>query len=208
MPLRVRLSFGHRSNTHAERVSFRYATHFKNAIAQHPCFENLVTNLVEWSEIWALAVCSSPPRFNDPITDWSSDSKLAVIERMKKSVDALFDVIARAEGSTVRRPETKPEVLERGPENQILLDKLELTYDGPGVHHEGGAPRHDNDEEDVSGIQVVPTHDELTCSDEPYLPANIPGARHHLPGDSMERLVDIQFRLLREELMFVTPPFS
>jgi hypothetical protein len=34
-----------------------------------------------------------------------------------------------------------------------------------------------------------------------YLPVNIPDGPHHLPADSMERLLDIQFRLFREEMM-------
>ncbi|KAG9045583.1 hypothetical protein FS837_006070 [Tulasnella sp. UAMH 9824] len=180
---------------------FEYATHFKNAVSQHACFSDLVTKLVEWSEVWALGVCSSPPQFNDPIADWSPDSKTIAIDRMKKSVDALYEVVARAEGSTLRPTPRKAEALEPGSENQILVDKLNMTYDGPGIHHTGGTPRHDNDDEEVARIQVVPTHGELTASEDPYLPANIPGARHHLPGDSMERLVDIQFRLLREELI-------
>ncbi|KAG8921482.1 hypothetical protein FRC00_008592, partial [Tulasnella sp. 408] len=178
-----------------------YATHYKNAVSQHPCFADLVAKLVEWSEMWALGVCSSPSQFNDPITDWSTDSKSIVIGRMKKSVGALFDVVSRAEGSTLRPTPRKADALEPGSENQILVDKLNMIYDGPGIHHKGGAPRHDNDNEEVARIQVVPTHGELTSSEDPYLPANIPGARHHLPGDSMERLVDIQFRLLREELI-------
>ncbi|KAG8895486.1 hypothetical protein FRC01_012339, partial [Tulasnella sp. 417] len=185
----------------AAKCLLEYATHVKTAVSQHPCFADLVTNLVEWSEIWALGVCAFPPRFNDPIADWSSESKAIAIDRMKKSIDALYDVVSKAEGSTLRPAPRKAEVLEPGSENQILVDKLNMAYDGPGIHHEGGAPRHDNDDEDVTRIQVVPTHGELTCFDDPYLPANIPGARHHLPGDSMERLVDIQFRLLREELI-------
>ncbi|KAG8922700.1 hypothetical protein FRC01_013709, partial [Tulasnella sp. 417] len=183
------------------RCLFEYATHFKNAVSQHPCFADLVTKLVEWSEIWALAVCASPPQFNDPIADWSSDSKSVAIDRMKKSIDALFDVVAKAEGSTLRPAPRKAAALDPDSEIQILVERWNMAYDGPGIHHQGGFPRHDNDDEDVTRIQVVPTHGELTCFDDPYLPANIPGARHHLAGDSMERLVDIQFRLLREELI-------
>ncbi|KIO17982.1 hypothetical protein M407DRAFT_32349 [Tulasnella calospora MUT 4182] len=180
---------------------YEYATRFKNAVAQHPYFATLVTKLVEWSNSWASDVCASPPRFTDPISGWTSSGKAFAIERMKKAIDTLFEVVERAEGSTLRRPQLGPEVVTRDSGTQALLDGLQMTYDGPGVHHEGGVPRHDNDKEDVSQIEVVPTHAELTCPVGPYLPANLPGAFHHLPASSMERLVDIQFRLLREELI-------
>ncbi|KAG8955990.1 hypothetical protein FRC04_006439 [Tulasnella sp. 424] len=180
---------------------YEYATRFKNAVAQHPCFATLVTKLVEWSNTWAIAVCASPPSFQDPIAGWSSSGKAFAVDRMKKSIDSLFEVVERAEGSTLRRSDLGRDAINRESNSQALLDGLQMTYDGPGSLHEGGAPRHDNDLEDVSKIQVVPTHAELTCPVGPYLPANIPGARHHLPGSSMERLIDVQFRLLREELI-------
>lgn len=123
------------------------------------------------------------------------------MDHVKKTIDSLFEVVERAEGSTLRRSQVEVEVAPREATNQVLLDRLLMTYDGPGVYHEGGVPRHDNDKENVSQIEIVPTHAELTASIGPYLPANIPGAPHHLPSSSMERLIDIQFRLLREELM-------
>ncbi|KIO17978.1 hypothetical protein M407DRAFT_226703 [Tulasnella calospora MUT 4182] len=178
-----------------------YATRFKNAVAQHPCFANLVAKLVEWSNSWAIAVCASPPGFDDPIAGWSSSGKSFAVDHMKKTIESLFEVVERAEGSTLRRSHVEIEIAPREATSQALLDKLLMTYDGPGVYHEGGVPRHDNDKENVSQIEIVPTHAELTCSTGPYLPANIPGGPHHLPGSSMERLVDIQFRLLREELI-------
>ncbi|KIO31502.1 hypothetical protein M407DRAFT_67906 [Tulasnella calospora MUT 4182] len=178
-----------------------YVTRFKNAVSQHPCFANLVTKLVEWSNSWAISVCASPPGFEDPISRWSSPGKSFAMDHMKKTIDLLFEVVERAEGSTLRRSHLEVEIAPREAASQALLDRLLMTYDGPGVYHEGGVPRHDNDKENVSEIEIVPTHAELTCSTGPYLPANIPGAPHHLAGSSMERLVDIQFRLLREELI-------
>lgn len=201
MSLRVRLSVSQYDIAVLKPQVFRYATRFKNAVAQHPCFATLVTKLVEWSNSWASDVCASPPRFTDPISGWTSGGKAFAVERTKKAIDTLFEVVERAEGSTLRRPQPGPEVVTRDSGTQALLDGLQMTYDGPGVHHEGGVPRHDNDREDVSQIEVVPTHAELTCPVGPYLPANLPDALHHLPASSMERLVDIQFRLLREELM-------
>ncbi|KAG8998674.1 hypothetical protein FRB90_012253 [Tulasnella sp. 427] len=180
---------------------YEYVTRFKNAVAQHPCFVTLVTKLVGWTDSWAAAILRSPAAFQDPIAVWSASGKTFAVQRMKKWIDTLFDVVELAEGSTLRRSDLGRDVLSREQHSQALLDGLQMTYDGPGIYHEGGLPRHDNDNEDISKIEVVPTHAELTCLIGPYLPANIPGARHHLPGSSMERLVDIQFRLLREELI-------
>ncbi|KAG8911359.1 hypothetical protein FRC01_005756, partial [Tulasnella sp. 417] len=183
------------------RCLYEYATRFKKAVSQHPCFATLVTKLVEWSNSWAIAVCTSPPSFKDPIAGWSSSGKAYAVERMKKSINTLFEVVEQAEGSTLRRPDLSRDVRPQKSKTQALLDVLQMTYDGPGLHHEGGKPRHDNDHADISKIEVVPTHAELTCPVGPYLPANLPGGPHHLSGSSMERLVDIQFRLLREELI-------
>ena len=73
-------------------------------------------------------------------------------------------------------------------------------FDRPGALCSTG-PRHDNDEVEIQNIQIAPTHEELICKTEPFLPGNSYDAPHHLPQESIERLLDIQFRLLREELM-------
>ena len=83
---------------------------------------------------------------------------------------------------------------------QALIAATHTSYVGPGsIRPEG--PRHDNDSEDINNIRVAPTHEELMSRVPPYLPVNLYDAPHHLPTESMQRLLDIQFRLLREELM-------
>lgn len=84
--------------------------------------------------------------------------------------------------------------------------QLTQTYDPPGDLRNDG-PRHDNDFADIADIRVVPTHEELLSPVAPYLPVSTSDAPHHLPAHSMERHLDIQFRLLREELMCVHSPF-
>ena len=76
---------------------------------------------------------------------------------------------------------------------------LHNAYEGPGAARPEG-PRHDNDYINIADIQIAPTHAELTSPLHPFLPANLFGAPHPLPPESMEQLLDIQFRLLREEL--------
>ena len=86
---------------------------------------------------------------------------------------------------------------------QAFLSRLAHTYEPPGTLRDGG-PRHDNDFTDIEDIRIAPTHEELLCPVAPYLPAFLPTAPHHLPEDSMQRHLDIQFRLLREEMMYVS----
>jgi hypothetical protein len=43
------------------------------------------------------------------------------------------------------------------------------------------------DHVDIRDINITPTGDELMATREAYVPANIPGAPHHLPDDSMAR---------------------
>lgn len=84
-----------------------------------------------------------------------------------------------------------------------LLLQIHVIHEPPGQLRAGG-PRHENDHESIEDIRIVPPHSELASTTWPYLPGNIAGAPHHLPSESMERLLDIQFRLLREELMYVS----
>ncbi|KAL9937163.1 hypothetical protein V8E36_003572 [Tilletia maclaganii] len=53
----------------------------------------------------------------------------------------------------------------------------------------------------IQEIRVLPTTNELLSPEPSYLPFNFPGAPHHLPDESIERLLDTQFRLLRSELV-------
>jgi AAA domain len=74
-------------------------------------------------------------------------------------------------------------------------DAFELSQDLPGKLSDKG-PRHDNDHEKISDIQILPTAQEITSQRQEYLPSNNP-TKHHLPG--LSGLLDRQFRLLRED---------
>jgi len=87
-----------------------------------------------------------------------------------------------------------------------LTSRLNHTYEPPGTLRDGETPRHDNDFTDIRDIRIAPTHEELLCPLPPYLPVFLPTAPHHLPVNSMQRHLDIQFRLLREEMMYVLVP--
>ena len=81
-----------------------------------------------------------------------------------------------------------------------LVAQLTQSYDAPGALREEGV-RHDNDSAVIQEIRIAPTHQELMCPVDPYLPYFVANAPHHLPANSMQKHLDIQFRLLREEMM-------
>jgi Zinc finger C-x8-C-x5-C-x3-H type (and similar) len=60
-------------------------------------------------------------------------------------------------------------------------------------------PRHDNDFGAISKIRILPTKEEIQSDEPPYLPINDVRAPHFLEGP--QRLFDIHFRLLREDMV-------
>jgi hypothetical protein len=144
--------------------------------------------------------------FEDGWVYGTEHSKQLEIDRLELQLQRLSTIVKREAASISRKSGTK-ESLSMSPEaihkrHTALLGPLEIRYDPAGHLREDG-PRHDNDFEDIRSISIPPTQGEMLCSVMPFLPANIPGAPHHLDVDSMERLLDIQFRLLREELTYV-----
>jgi hypothetical protein len=74
----------------------------------------------------------------------------------------------------------------------------ERTYDPPGELSNYGK-RHDNDFVEISEISIIPTNEEILCERPPFLPS-YRYSKHFLP-DGAARLLDSQFRLLREDLL-------
>jgi hypothetical protein len=85
--------------------------------------------------------------------------------------------------------------------NQKHFKKSDITrfYDPPGELSEHGK-RHDNDFVEISEISIIPTVKEILCDRSPFLPSSLPDAPHFLP-DGAARLLDTQFRLLREDML-------
>lgn len=112
-------------------------------------------------------------------------------------------IASRAEETlTTRSSCAKPLPAVNDAASAAALAYMNASFKGPGRFRQGG-PGHDNDYEDISDIRIAPTHLELISTQQPYLPATVVGAPHHLSDGTMERWLDIQFRLLREELMYV-----
>ncbi|PKY19708.1 hypothetical protein RhiirB3_407251, partial [Rhizophagus irregularis] len=73
------------------------------------------------------------------------------------------------------------------------------SYDPPGELSQNGK-RHDNDFIKISDISIIPTIKEMLCDRPPFLPSSLPDTPHFLP-DGAAKLLDTQFRLLREDML-------
>lgn len=183
------------SLTHIHRLISR----FKDT-EHHPKILNLATALAGWFEEWANDVISARPSFRDKITTIELDSRRHIVDHLREDVERLVAVLRRQSEQQTKSRLPRPS-LSAAHRSEALASRLLQTYDPPGELRVAG-PRHDNDHESIADIKVIPTLGELRSPHTPYLPPSIAEAPHHLPAWSMERLLDIQFRLLREEMVY------
>ncbi|KLO14620.1 P-loop containing nucleoside triphosphate hydrolase protein [Schizopora paradoxa] len=182
-------------------VLFEYLTRYKNAASTHEPLASFVTQLSESLEVWVGGISTVPPSFEDEIALEDSDRRAFVVNSLREKLRSVMNIVEREQ-----RLVAKPASGSNGSTSnsvavsEAFLSVLRAHYEGPGESRAGG-PRHDNDFVDFRKIEVCPTDEELSSMLAPFLPANIPNGPHHFPNDSMERLLDIQFRLLREELL-------
>ena len=187
----------------------RYFARVKSAIKNHPELHDLVEDLFSWFDIWTAAVRASPPTFQDPITSSTPEVRNLTLGELEKGISRLRRIVGRDYGDAEKMRRRIPNGrLTAAHMQEALTSRLEQAYDPPGTLRIGGEPRHDNDFADIRDIRVVPTNEELICLSPAYLPVSLSTAPHHLPESSMERHLDIQFRLLREELMWETVSLS
>ena len=147
--------------------------------------------------------------FDDPITESMPEIQNLTLEELERQISRLRSIVGREHGDAERLRRRIPHGrLTPGQIQEALTSRLEQTYEPPGHLRGGGEPRHDNDCADIHDVRVAPTNEELLCPLPPYLPAFLPTAPHHLPQSSMERHLDIQFRLLREEMMWAAVSIS
>ncbi|CAI5506821.1 unnamed protein product, partial [Closterium sp. Naga37s-1] len=130
-----------------------------------------------------------------PVFDGRYHHLQSVIYRLRRAVDV------RSHSERQKRRAEEGQMLHEDffPSGQRLSSMQ--AVDGPGELSLAGHPRHDNDHVDISAISVPPTMDEVLCKASPYLPHNHASEPHHLPAGSVGRHVDIQFRLLRHDLI-------
>ncbi|KAH8835068.1 hypothetical protein DL96DRAFT_1808988 [Flagelloscypha sp. PMI_526] len=173
----------------------------KGAFRDHPGLLTLIEHLYSLFETWRTHVDAVPPTFDDPFTTKDSSSRALHLRELDKCLLRLRSIARRECGvaEELRRdpaPRTRP----AGASHADFLSQLGQVYIGPGSLRPEG-PRHDNDFEKLADVRIAPTHEELTSPLDPYLPVFVPGAPHHLAPGSMEKHIDIQGRLLREEML-------
>ena len=176
----------------------RFLVRFKNAVATYPRLGPLVNNLNRWFQDWQAGVEATPPSFDHPFKNISPTVREHVINSITERIERLVNIVQRDESKLIKS-DLKQQRKAAADVAHRFGPALHATYEGPGDLRPNG-PRHDNDFEHISDIRIAPTHEELMIRIPPFLPANIFSAPHPAPADSMQRLLDIQFRLLREEL--------
>ncbi|CUA77745.1 Helicase required for RNAi-mediated heterochromatin assembly 1 [Schizosaccharomyces pombe 972h-] [Rhizoctonia solani] len=178
---------------------FEYLTRFKEALATNSGIRDFAEQITQWFDEWVAGLTSKSP-FQDECVTYSEDQREFVIENLRRDKEQILRLIRRAQAVFVKNNvQMSHQLLGNAAPGLVAALERNFDFDGPGEFCESG-PRHDNDHAEFELIRVPPTRDELLCEDEPYLPANFFEGPHFHDPTSMERLLDIQFRLLREEL--------
>ena len=102
-------------------------------------------------------------------------------------VDELLRMIHRAKGLLVENDQDGL--------NNERLPVVTSTYPRD-IELPGG--RHDNDDQDIAKVKIVPTEGEIRCNRAEFLPSTSFDQPHFLSG--VERLLDTHFRLLRHDI--------
>lgn len=146
-------------------------------------------------------ISANPPTLNDPqIAQSRPDTHAFMITHLREKVERLSTIVTRERNKAQRSAQPRAFGMLGVAANEGIVSALQiLQTDAEPGHLRPDGPRHDNDHADINDIRIAPTEQELVCAIAPYLPANFFEAPHHQPPESMERLLDIQFRLLREE---------
>ncbi|KAG8690476.1 hypothetical protein FRC11_011354, partial [Ceratobasidium sp. 423] len=180
---------------------FEYFVRFKDASTINPDICGFTEQMARWFDEWVAALGSNPP-FQDECTAFDEEKREFIIENLRRDKDRVLRLIRRGQKVVIADGEARESFEPPSDSKPGLIAALERVFarEGPGEFCETG-PRHDNDHADIEMINEAPTGDELLCEADPYLPANFFEAPHFYDPRSIERLLDIQFRLLREELM-------
>ncbi|RHZ77870.1 hypothetical protein Glove_169g29 [Diversispora epigaea] len=170
---------------------------FKNASIEETMF-NICEKLENLKNEWK-------DSFDKPIAAELSSDLLATDNEQRKYFFIVLDREINRMNGMLRKPKHKLHDIEKSSLEEdykkIARDAdLKRSYDPPGELSVHG-PRHNNDFAEISKISIIPTKDEILCKREPYLPV-VSGNDdlHHLPKGAA-RLLDRQFRLLREDML-------
>ncbi|KAG8845488.1 hypothetical protein FRC20_003183, partial [Serendipita sp. 405] len=175
------------------QVVVEYINRFKSAFRDHRSLAPLTESISSWIDQW-----KAGGFVDTEIGD--GHAKKVVMDKIQRDLHRLLSMATRESAAITHKDGSQELKVKKGPSSTSIIGSLAIHYDPAGTLRSDG-PRHDNDFEDIRMIYIAPTEAEMMCKISPFLPANIPGAPHHLASESMERLLDIQFRLLREELI-------
>ena len=185
----------------------RYFQRYKDVIRNHSGVSAFIQQFFEWFSTWVNDVSASPARFQDTIASAPEKHRKLTIDHISEEIDRLLTIVERESGTVLRLNKGLAKLtITHVQRSQARSAQLQQIYDPPGELRVDGQ-RHDNDFAAIEKIRIAPTHSELFSPVAPYMPVFDPCAPHHLPAGSMERHLDIQFRLLREELMCVLSMF-
>lgn len=180
-------------------VLHEFLVRFKNVVATYPRLATMVVKIRQFFDEWGTGIAATPPLFDNPLKSLQPMVGELVMGTIKETFDRLISIVEREQGKLIPSDQRERQSDRKGISQEGVIAALHTSYEGPG-HRRADGPRHDNDFEDIYDIRIAPTHAELMCHVPPFLPANFYEAPHPAPPDSMQRLLDIQFRLLREEL--------
>ncbi|KAG9057264.1 hypothetical protein FS842_007802 [Serendipita sp. 407] len=182
-----------------------YIQRFKTAPEDYPQIKEMSDHLGRWLSVWSTNSISDP-------AELSAQDKGRLVSKLKRDIGHLSTILGRESTCVAPQPTLNNGTINYTSErsrdhsdefevNPTIKELVIRTFMPPGHLREGG-PRHDNDHASVVDITISPTQQELTSLLPQYIPATFHDAPHHLPMHSMDRLLDIQFRLLREELVY------
>ncbi|WVF69005.1 hypothetical protein IAT40_003779 [Kwoniella sp. CBS 6097] len=153
-----------------------YLATFQKALGQHgQVLSDLVEELPSLFDRWATDMLSANPTFNDNIASHELATRKHLVSEAERVIHRLQQIVDRCQGRITQRPTKILQVVDEKQKQQWRLDP------------------------EIRGIELLPTHDELLCSAPPFTPANLPSAPHHLDPGTIQRQLDILFRLLRED---------
>jgi hypothetical protein len=159
----------------------------------HPSVRDFPAHLGRWLEQW-----QATSSFVD-LCQVDGADKARLVGRLRRDIERLATILRRDSEPVDDTHASLPQSHPRRPAH-LHLASIHGTYVPPGELREGGH-RHDNDHAHIQDIVAAPTQQELTSELPSFIPSTLYDAPHHLPMHSMERLMDIQFRLLREEIL-------
>ncbi|KAN0066436.1 hypothetical protein ACQY0O_000530 [Thecaphora frezii] len=170
----------------------------ESAVENESILKPFVERFVELHNRWADEIRSGKG-VGDALAALPIDEKAFALHVVAEPVKRLAEIVEHA-GRKIEplRTESVEDSATEAWQHLGQLAHMQRLFEGPGTLR-GDGPRHDNDFTDIGKIKIIPTLAEMRCEILPYLPATVPSAPHHLPEGTYERLLDVQFRLLREE---------